>query len=184
MLTDERLSRARDAPLPGELTALVNIGASVMNINILKGGSSAFTRDITIGGNRYTERLQQDLGLSFEEAENAKKGHANGADEAAISAAVAAVDMEVASEIGRSFDYFRTTSSYDDIARIVISGGCAKIKTLAPRIAEHLSLETVLGDPFRSLDITGLKISPEELAEMAPSAAVVVGLALRQEGDR
>src|SRR5207245_2550222 len=92
--------------LPGELTALVNIGASVMNINILKGGSSAFTRDITIGGNRYTERLQQDLGLSFEEAENAKKGEANGADEAAISAAVAAVDMEVASEIGRSFDYF------------------------------------------------------------------------------
>src|SRR5213083_48700 len=76
--------------LPNELTALVNIGASVMNINILKGGSSAFTRDITIGGNRYTERLQQDLGLSFEEAENAKKGEANGTDEAAISAAVAA----------------------------------------------------------------------------------------------
>ena len=170
--------------LPGELTALVNIGASVMNINILKGGSSAFTRDITIGGNRYTERLQQDLGLSFEEAENAKKGRANGADEAAISAAIAVVDMEVASEIGRSFDYFRTTSSYDDIARIVISGGCAKINTLAPRIAEHLSLETVLGDPFRSLDITGLKMSPEEFADVAPCAAVVVGLALRREGDR
>ena len=180
----ENMYCANYETLPGELTALVNIGASVMNINILKGGSSAFTRDITIGGNRYTERLQQDLGLSFEEAENAKKGHANGADEAAISAAVAAVDMEVASEIGRSFDYFRTTSSYDDIARIVISGGCAKIKTLAPRIAEHLSLETVLGDPFRSLDISGVKMSPEELADMVPSAAVVVGLALRQEGDR
>ena len=170
--------------LPGELTALVNIGASVMNINILKGGTSAFTRDITIGGNRYTERLQQDLGLSYEEAEAAKKGQGGGADEAAISAAVAVVDMEIASEIGRSLDYFRTTSSYDDIARIVLSGGCAKVKTLASRIAEHLSLDTALVDPFRSLDITGVKTSPEELAEMSPSAAVVVGLALRREGDR
>jgi type IV pilus assembly protein PilM len=170
--------------LPGELTALVNIGASVMNINILKGGSSAFTRDITIGGNRYTERLQQDLGLSYDEAEAAKQGRASAADESAVNAAIAVVDMEVASEIGRSFDYFRTTSSYDDIARIVLSGGCAKTKTLPLRIAEHLSLPTALVDPFRSFDVTELKMRPEELAEMSPSAAVVVGLALRREGDR
>jgi len=97
--------------LPGELTALVNIGASVMNINILKGGSSAFTRDITIGGNRYTERLQQDLGLSFEEVENAKKGRANGADEAAISSDIAMVVMEVADERGRYLDYLCTHNS-------------------------------------------------------------------------
>jgi type IV pilus assembly protein PilM len=170
--------------LPGELTALVNIGASVMNINILKGGSSAFTRDITIGGNRYTERLQQDLGLSYEDAEAAKKGQRNGADEVAVNAVIAMVDMEVASEIGRSFDYFRTTSSYDDIARIVISGGCARIKSLPSRIAEHLSLETTLADPFRALDVSDLKMASEEMAEMSLSAAVVVGLALRREGDR
>jgi type IV pilus assembly protein PilM len=170
--------------LPGELTALVNIGASVMNINILKGGTSAFTRDITIGGNRYTERLQQDLGLSYDEAEAAKKGQLSGVDEAAVNTAIGAVDMEVASEIGRSFDYFRTTSSYDDITKILLSGGCAKIKTLPSRISEHLSLETTLADPFRSLDVTGLRMSPEELGETAPSAGVVVGLAIRREGDR
>jgi type IV pilus assembly protein PilM len=170
--------------LPGELTALVNIGASVMNINILKGGNSAFTRDITIGGNRYTERLQQDLGLSHEEAEAAKRGQLNGADAGAVTAAMTAVDMEVASEIGRSFDYFRTTSSYDDISRIMLCGGCAKIKTLRGRIAEHLSMETSLADPFRSLDLTGMRFGPEEMADMALSAGVVVGLALRREGDR
>jgi type IV pilus assembly protein PilM len=170
--------------LPGELTALVNIGASVMNINILKGGHSAFTRDITIGGNRYTERLQQDLGLSHEDAEAAKQGRLSGADTAAVGAAIAAVDMEVASEIGRSFDYFRTTSSYDDISRIVLCGGCTNIKTLRARIAEHLSLETTLADPFRSLDLSGLKMSPEEVDAFAPTAGVVVGLAWRREGDR
>src|SRR5438132_5990967 len=80
---------------PGELTALVNIGASVMNINILKGGISVFTRDITVGGNRYSERIQQDLGLSPEDAESAKKGKFPGANEAALNDAITAVDMEV-----------------------------------------------------------------------------------------
>src|SRR5437899_10143219 len=80
--------------LPGELTALVNIGASVMNINILKGGVSAFTRDITIGGNRYTQRLQHDLTLSYEDAEAAKKGQFRGIDEEDVNAVIATIDME------------------------------------------------------------------------------------------
>jgi type IV pilus assembly protein PilM len=170
--------------VPAELAALVNLGASVTNINILKGGVSVFTRDITIGGNRYSERIQQDLGLSLDDAEAAKKGRYPGANEAALKEAIAAVDMEVATEIGRSFDYFRTTSPEDEIARIVVCGGCAKIKSLPARISEQVGIETSVANPFARLDTTGLKISPEELAEVAPDAAVVVGLALRREGDR
>ena len=170
--------------IPAELTALVNIGASVMNINVLKGGVSVFTRDITIGGNRYSERIQQDLGLSLDDAEAAQKGRYPGVNEAALNEAIAAVDMEVATEIGRSFDYFRTTSPEDDIARIVVCGGCSKTKSLPARISEQVGIETSVANPFAKLDATGLKMSREELAEVAPDAAVVVGLALRREGDR
>lgn len=170
--------------VPTELIALVNIGASVMNINILKGGVSVFTRDITIGGNRYSERIQQDLGLSPDDAEAAKKGRYPGVNESALDAAITAVDMEVATEIGRSFDYFRTTSPEDEIARVVLCGGCAKVKSLPARIAEQVGIETSVANPFAKLDTTGLKMSPEELAEAAPDMAVVVGLALRWEGDR
>ena len=169
---------------PAELTALVNIGASVMNINILKGGMSVFTRDITIGGNRYTERIQQDLSLSYEDADAAKRGKSPHVNAAALSETMTAVDMEVVTEIGRSFDYFRTTSPDDDIARIVLGGGCAKIKSLPARIAEQVGIETTVANPFNKVDTTGLKMSPDELAEVAPDAAVVVGLALRREGDR
>jgi type IV pilus assembly protein PilM len=170
--------------VPTELTALVNIGASVMNINILKGGMSVFTRDITIGGNRYSERIQQDLGLSPDDAEAAKKGRYPGVNEAALNEAITAVDMEVATEIGRSFDYFRTTSPDDEIMRVVLCGGCAKIKSLPARISEQVGIETSVANPFARLDATGLQMSPEELAEVAPEMAVVVGLALRWEGDR
>ena len=63
------------------ITALLNIGASVMNINILRDGVSIFTRDITVGGNRYTEALQRDAGLSYDDAEKIKRGEAvDGAD--------------------------------------------------------------------------------------------------------
>ncbi len=169
---------------PAELTALVNIGASVMNINILKGGMSVFTRDITIGGNRYTERIQQDLSLSYENADAAKKGKFPNANTAMLSEAITAVDMEVATEIGRSFDYFRTTSHDDDIARIVLCGGCAKIKSLPARVSEQVGIATTVADPFSKIDATGLNMDSAELTEMTPDAAVVVGLALRREGDR
>jgi len=169
---------------PAELTAIVNIGASVMNINILKGGVSAFTRDIAVGGNRYSERVQQDLGLSLEDAETAKKGQLPNVNADALHQAVAAVNEEVATEIGRSFDYFRTTSPDEDIARIVLCGGCSKIKSLPVKIAEQLGIETSVANPFKKLDTTALKKSHEEIERVAPETAVVVGLALRREGDR
>ena len=169
---------------PAELTAIVNIGASVMNINILKGGVSAFTRDITIGGNRYSERIQQDLGLSLEDAEAAKKGQLPDVNTNALHQAVAAVDEEIATEIGRSFDYFRTTSPDEDIARIILCGGCSKITSLPVKISEQLGIGTSVANPFKKLDTTALKKSPEVIARGAPEAAVVVGLALRREGDR
>ena len=156
-----------------------------MNINILKGGVSVFTRDCTIGGNRYTECIQQNLGLTGEDAELAKRGQLSGVDEAGLHSAVETVDVEVATEISRSFDYFRTMSTEEaDITRIVLSGGCAKIPTLPARITEQLGIEASVVNPFKSLDVSGLKMSPEELAEVAPAAAVVVGLAIRREGDR
>jgi len=169
---------------PAELTAIVNIGASVMNINILKGGVSAFTRDIATGGNRYSERVQQDLGLSLEDAEAAKKGQLPTVNADALHQAVAAVNEEVATEIGRSFDYFRTTSPDEDIARIVLCGGCSKIKSLPVKISEQLGIETSVANPFKKLDTTALKKSHEEIERVAPETAVVVGLALRREGDR
>src|SRR5256712_11157864 len=89
---------------PAELTAIVNIGASVMNINILKGGVSAFTRDIAIGGNRYSERIQQDLGLSLEDAEAAQKGQLPDVNADALHQAGPTVEQGLAPEVDRAFD--------------------------------------------------------------------------------
>src|SRR5208337_3500459 len=61
-------------PDAGQTVALLNIGASVMNINIVRGGVPLFTRDVSVGGNQYTDALQKELDLSFDDAERLKKG--------------------------------------------------------------------------------------------------------------
>ena len=63
-------------PDPSQTVALLNVGASVMNINIVRGGIPLFTRDVSVGGNQYTDALQKELDLSFDDAERLKKGEA------------------------------------------------------------------------------------------------------------
>ncbi|MGH7254992.1 MAG: type IV pilus assembly protein PilM, partial [Nitrospirales bacterium] len=106
---------------PEDFITLVNIGASVMNINVLKGGTSAFTRDVPVGGNRYTEAIQRDLGVSYEEAESAKLGQeVGGLDTDVVASVIEGVNAEVASEIARSVDYFRTTFPDGEISKVVL----------------------------------------------------------------
>jgi type IV pilus assembly protein PilM len=168
---------------PDDVTALVNVGASVMNINIMKGGTSVFTRDISIGGNRYTEAIQRDMGVPYEDAEGAKKGQGDGVDKEMLTTVIDGVSAEVASEIARSVDYFKTTSE-GDITKIFLCGGCAKVAGLVTQLNDRMGVEVELANPFRQVDTTASGLDPDSLPDIAPLAAVGVGLALRMRGDR
>src|SRR5918912_4140301 len=99
-------------PQPGQIVALLNIGASTMNINILSGARSVFTRDVSVGGNQYTSLLQKELGLTFEQAEAVKRGGAPPAQVGAvdIDAALETVSDMLAPEISKTFDFYRATA--------------------------------------------------------------------------
>jgi type IV pilus assembly protein PilM len=172
----------------GEVVALINIGASVMNINILKSGSSVFTRDISIGGNRYTEAIQRDLGLSYEDAERAKEGQqAEGVDREALTNIITTVNGEVLAEISRSFDYFKTTTAQEHqsrIDKIMVSGGVAKVNGFVSDLSGKLGVTTEIVNPFRKIEVNPKLFNVEFVQEMAPDAAVGVGLAIRRQGDR
>ncbi|MBM4124411.1 MAG: type IV pilus assembly protein PilM [Nitrospira sp.] len=170
---------------PDEVTALVNIGASVLNVNILKGDAPLFTRDVSIGGNRYTELIQRDLGVSYDEAEAAKKGEGReGVDKAAVAGVIDSVNAEVSSEIARSVDHFKATYTDGDVNKIFLCGGCAKVAGLAQQLQERMGGTIELADPFHRVDTVMGGFDPEFLADVAPQAAVGVGLALRSVGDR
>ena len=168
-----------------ETTALVNLGASVMNVNIIRAGSSLFTRDIPLGGNRYTEAIQREIGLSFEEAEESKKKERGvDSDGMSLNGVMDSVNAEVASEIARTVDYFKTSTTNAELSRVLVCGGVARAKGLIQQLADRMQLPVEMADPFAEIDITGCDIEPDVLADLAPSAAVGVGLALRAVGDR
>lgn len=171
--------------LDNGITALVNIGSGVMNINILKNGGFTFTRDISIGGNKYTETIQRELNISFEEAERLKKGEeVEGANMDALAGVVESVNGEIAGEIQRTFDYFKNTSSQEQIDRIYLSGGGSKLKNLVPYLNEKLSLPVELVNPFKNIEINPKLFSPDYIQEVGPMTAVAMGLAMRRAGDR
>lgn len=170
---------------PDEVVALVNVGAAVMNINILKGGLSEFTRDSAIGGHRYTESIQKMLGLSFDSAETLKLGgEVEGFAPDSAKPVIEMVNAELAGEIRRSLDFFRSSTHHDTIHRVLLSGGSARLPGLIPFLSEALEIPLELNNPFRNIKADPKRFDPEYLEEIAPQLAVGVGLALREVGDK
>jgi type IV pilus assembly protein PilM len=169
----------------GETIALVNIGASVMNINILKGGIFSFTRDISTGGKQYNEAIQREMDLSFEQSERVKRSEViDGIDAAQVNDIIQRLNSELISEVVRSFDYFKTTAPNESIARILLSGGGAKLSGLAALLSERAGIPAEIVNPFNRIEISPDQFDIDFISEMGPQAAVGVGLALRQVGDR
>ena len=166
-------------------TALLNIGASVMNINILKDGVSIFTRDITVGGNRYTEALQRDFGFTYEDAEKVKRGdEVEGADQEQLSSVMSSVTDDIVAETQRSFEFFRSTTGSDKVSRVLVSGGCARIGNFITVLSGRLEVPVEVVDPFKKIKIDPKRFESTVIAESAPLCAVAVGLAIRRPGDR
>jgi type IV pilus assembly protein PilM len=169
----------------GGITALLNIGASVMNINVLRDGMSIFTRDITVGGNRYTEALQRDAGVSYEDAEKIKRGEeAAGADRDQVAGILAAVTEDIVGEIQRSFDFFRSTTGSDRVSHVLVAGGCAKIPQFTKILSERLEIPVDVLNPFKNIKVDPKHFDAGTISESSPLAAVAVGLAMRRPGDR
>lgn len=168
-----------------QVIGLVNLGAATMNINLLQNGLSEFTRDSPLGGNRYTESIQKMLGLTYEQAETLKLGEAvDGKSFAEAQPALDMVNAEVASEIRRSFDFFRSSSHSDTIHRALLSGGCARLPGLVEYLSENLEIPFELANPLRNIKVDPKKFKGADLESIAPQLAVSVGLALRRAGDK
>lgn len=169
---------------PGRNVALVNIGASTMNMNILKGGVSVFTRDSSIGSNIHTDALQKEFNITYEEAERLKRGEPiekvkpGDADVLIVNAS-----NDIFSEVSRSVDYFRSSTLHAEVNEVILSGGCALIKDFPKLLSEKIGIGVRVAEPFRNILIPK-RFDTSFIEEVAPIAGVAVGLATRRPGDR
>ncbi|HET9696523.1 MAG TPA: type IV pilus assembly protein PilM [Terriglobales bacterium] len=163
---------------PNSTVALLNLGASVMNINILKGSTPLFTRDVSVGGHQYTDALQKELDLSFDDAESLKLGERVGTvSEDAKLPILQQVTEIIVLEIQKTFDFFRATAAGEHIERVYLAGGSAKVPGLMEALRQEFSLPVEILNPFARIDYVA---GASELIERnAGQLAVAVGLALR-----
>jgi type IV pilus assembly protein PilM len=167
-----------------KVVALINMGAGVTNINVLARGGTVFWRDISFGGNQFTEALQREFNLSFQQAEGLKQGEA--VDRYAPGDArpvLDAVSAEMASEIRKTFDFFSATSSEGPVDELVLSGGCALTPNLQQVLRERFQVPTELMNPLRRVQFKDGDFDGAWLQSIAPMMAVAVGLGIRKAGD-
>ena len=157
-----------------------------VNINVLRNGIPAFTRDIMTGGDQYTEEIQKALSVSFEEAERIKMGGAPGDDGQVqevipqeVEQAMRHVSENVISEISRSLDFFAATAADARITKVLLSGGGSQISGFAAAFKERTGLETDAMNPLAQM-CPSKGFDVEYLESVAPLLAVGIGLATRR----
>jgi len=137
-----------------------------------------------MGGNAYTEALQRELNLPYESADALKRGEPiEGATYDEARPVLRAVTENVMLEIQKTFDFFKATAASDKIDRIVLSGGASRAEGFTEMLTERFEAPVESFDPFRKVAFDNKKFKTEA-AEIAPTVAVAVGLALRRAGDR
>src|SRR5205085_1792965 len=139
-----------------ETIVLVNAGASVCNINVLANGLTTFTRDVTMGGNQFTEEIQKQLNVSYDEAEKLKVGGDAGQDSDSVvpqevERVIQGVADQMAGEIQRSLDFYTATAADSHIARLYLSGGTAKIPALFKVIEQRVGVPVEILNPFKDV---------------------------------
>ncbi len=180
----ENAFEANYAESRGSTVALVNVGAQVVNINIVAGGVPCFTRDITTAGNQYTEEIQKALSISFSEAERIKLGgRKSGSQDVVpqeVEQAIQSVTETVIGEISRSLDFYGATSADSRIEKVYLAGGASKVSGFAKAFHDRTGLAVAVLNPLTRM-LPSSRYEPDYLDDLAPALGVGVGLALREE---
>ncbi len=157
--------------------AIVDVGTTMMNLNVLRNGQSIYMREQPFGGNTLTQEIQRVFGMSPEEAEAAKRagGLPDNYDAEVLLPFMDTLGLEVA----RALQFFFTSTQYNQVNHILLAGGCAAIQGIDEVVTRRTSVPSMIANPFANMALSS-KIRPKNLATDAPSLMVACGLAMRR----
>ena len=157
--------------------AIVDVGSAFTSVNVLRNGQSIYLREQPFGGAQLTQEIQDKFGLSHEEAEVAKRagGLPDNYETDVLNPFLETFGLEVA----RALQFFFTSTQFNQVHHIVLSGGCAALPGADAAVAKRTQVNTVIANPFANMALSS-KVRPKSLAQDAPSLMVACGLALRR----
>lgn len=161
----------------GKVVALIDIGASAMNVSVLRDGQQVYSREQAFGGYQLTQDIARQYGMSVEEAEAAKRSGSLPEDYARDL--LRPFMDSLALEVSRALQFFFTSTQYNQVDYLVLAGGCAAMQGLAEVVGGRTQVETIVANPFAGMALSS-KVRPKNLLADAPSLMVACGLALRR----
>ena len=168
-----------------ENVALIDIGASKTSLNLLKGNSSVFMRDVSLGCGQINEKISSFADCSLEEADEIKLSRqSEKVSVEDLKGIVSTVVTDWCSEIKRALDFFYSSYPEDQIKRIILSGGGANIIEFRKLLAEETATPVEIINPFENISVDNKSLDDSYLEQIAPQAAICMGIAIRKMGDK
>jgi type IV pilus assembly protein PilM len=164
--------------------ALIDIGASKTSLNILKGTHSVFMRDVSMGCGQINQKIVSLTGCSASEAESIKFGDTKAVSQEQMEDILVSVSSGWCAEIRRALDFFYSTYPEGQVQRVLLSGGGADIGVFRKRLGVETSAKVETINPFTNIHVDTNRFDPSFLKQIAPQAAISMGLAIRRLGDK
>ena len=158
------------------LVALVDVGATMTTLNVLRGGRSLYTRENVFGGKQLTDEVMRRYSLSYEEAGLAKRQ--GGLPESYEVEVLDPFKEAMVQQVSRLLQFFYAGSEYNRVDQIVLAGGCASIPGIAAMVEEQLGIPSTVANPLAQMTL-GPRVQAHALAQDAPALMIACGLALR-----
>jgi type IV pilus assembly protein PilM len=170
---------ARQLPEGGKdrIIALVDVGSNMMTVTVLRNDVQVYAREQAFGGSQLTLDVARLFGMSVEEAESAKRS--NSLPENYTSDLLRPFMDNLSLEISRALQFFFTSTQYNQVDHIVLSGGCSVIPGLVDVVKGRTQIDTVVANPFSGMTLSS-KVRPKALLADAPALMVACGLAMRR----
>lgn len=157
--------------------AVVDIGANVMNVSVLRNEQSVYTREQAFGGNQLTQDIVSRYGMSPDEAENAKR--TGGLPDDFDSEVLRPFMENLSMEVQRALQFFFTSTQFSAVDQILLAGGSAVIPGLDEAVNTRTQVPTIVANPFAAMQSSS-RIQLKRLMTDAPSLIVACGLAIRR----
>ncbi|MGQ9664961.1 MAG: type IV pilus assembly protein PilM [bacterium] len=167
-------------PSPDESIGLLNIGAGMTVINVVRGGSSLLARDVYYGVNSYINKLQKEIGFNYEDAANTVKGTIPvGASQDSIQGVFESFVNDLSTQIERSLQFLSTVTGEEKVNKMFVTGGGALIPNLIEYLKRRLNVNVEVFNPFKNILYDPSIFAPEGVDVIGPMLTQAVGLALR-----
>jgi type IV pilus assembly protein PilM len=167
--------------LPGggkdQNVAVVDVGANVMNVTVLRNDQSVYTREQAFGGNQLTQDIVSRYGMTPEEAENAKRS--GGLPDDFEAEVMKPYRENLSMEVQRALQFFYTSTQYHAVDHILLAGGSAVIPGLDEVVNTRTQVPASVANPFALMQASP-RIQLKRLMIDAPSLIVACGLAMRR----